>query len=100
MRSNQDECKAFKRLREHAENSIRLAKDPEAYIGWSTERERLKQILQDATEVIRPPDLYIPYEDYVRDKGDPRTNGLGHQMENNSLGELCVNRALCIVQIK
>ena len=61
----------------------------DVYVHWPTD-EQIEQIVQDAIVVEQPSDMYIPWQDHVRDHGDPRSNGKGHQTGNNSKGELCV----------
>ena len=85
-----EEMKRFMGLRAFCVESIKTSGDPTAYITWTAKKQELNHLMDSATVWQMPQDLYIPLADYMKDKGDPATNGLGHQKAKNLHGADCV----------
>ena len=85
-----EQVSKFKALREHAIEVIKASEDPTAFIVWKDTRAELEHLMEDSTVWEAPKDQYWPVDVYVRTKGMPETNGLGHRRGKDLNGKDCV----------
>ena len=85
-----EQVSKFKALREHSIEVIKAAEDPTVFIVWKDTRAKLDHLMDDSIVWEAPKDQYWPVDEYMRTKGMPETNGLGHRRGKDLNGKDCV----------
>eukprot|EP00973_Karenia_brevis_P026041 3593410-Karenia_brevis.AAC.1 len=85
-----DRALQFLELKQHCVVAIMTSRDPMAYISWTHVRKEIEHKITYQTKWMEADDLYVPYDDYVKDQGDPLQNGKGHRIGWDIKGRKCV----------
>ena len=87
---DQEANKLFHVRRHHLIETVKKAGFLDIRVQYPSDMKSLHHMLDSDTQWCEPDELYIPYDTYTRDYGDPKTNGRGHAIEKNPKGVLCV----------